>query len=394
MKKLFRHISITALAVLLVLCMAATAFAADGSVTYSGGGEFEFGPGSDLSDTQLFEDLENAMPGDVLTQRVTVTNESSDSDYIKIYMRAEAHDDSNKLETAVKEHETEVTANDFLAQLSMTVMNGNTKIYEASPDKTAGLTEPVLLGRLEEGQSLDLLVTLTVPADLGNEYANRRGEVDWIFTVEELNEDASIDITLTETSEPEDPNGYQEGETIEYEIVVTNDGNVTLTDVVVTDPETGETWTIDKLEPGESVTFETSHKVTAEDVAKGSFENTAYATGIPDNPELAPVSDSDGTGNGAGGNGSGNGGNGSGSGAADDPDHAKGYDPNTGKVYSGRKRVVSKTYKSEPAPAPAPPQPPAPQTGDTFKAGVWAAIGIVAVLALIALLVLRRKKSE
>ena len=35
-------------------------------------------------------------------------------------------------------------------------------------------------------KSTTLTVKLQVPAELGNEYANRVGEVDWVFTAEEL----------------------------------------------------------------------------------------------------------------------------------------------------------------------------------------------------------------
>ena len=345
MKKIFKHTSIIVLALLFALCIALPTFAEDGTVTYTGGGNFTFGPGTDMSATQLFPDLEGVMPGDTLTQKVTITNQSGKTDVVKFYLRAEAHDDSsNPLETGVKNTETVASMEDFLSQLSMTVKNGDETIFEASPEKTDGLTDNVYLGTLKKGESIDLIVTLSVPADLGNEYANRSGEVDWVFTVEELNEDASIDLTMTETSKPKDKNGYQEGEEITYDIVVTNNGNVTLLNVVVTDPETGATFTVEKLEPGESATFKTSHKVTEEDVKAGSFTNTASVTATADNPDIATVK-------------------------------------------AGPVKVTSKTYK-EPAKI---------VTGDTAKLGLW--IGICAasaalVIIVIILLVVKRKKKD
>ena len=338
MRNIIKHTSIIVIALILVLCMAVPAFAADGTVTYEGNGEFKFGPGTDLSATQLFPDFEGVMPGDELTQKVTITNKSGKTDYVKFYLRAEAHED--ELHTAVGDTETVASMSDFLAQLSMTVKNGSEVIYEASPDQTDGLTDDVYLGSLKNGESLDLIVTITVPIDLDNKYANRSGEVDWVFKVEELNSDASLDITMEETSDPEDKNGYQEGEEIEYKIVVTNDGNVTLTDVTVTDPETGDTWTVETLELGEKVEFTTTHKVTEEDAEAGKFENTASATGTPDNPDLP-------------------------------------------EVTAGPVKVTSTTYI-----------PSEVQTGDNSNILLWSGLFAAALIAVAVLLIVSRRKRE
>ena len=60
---------------LLVLCgMALAEEAASGaSVTYEGRAEkFVFLPGSELSDSDLFENFKGVLPGDVLTQQIRV----------------------------------------------------------------------------------------------------------------------------------------------------------------------------------------------------------------------------------------------------------------------------------------------------------------------------------
>ena len=77
---------------------------------------------------------------------------------------------------------------DFLAQLTMVIKNGESVIFSASPDQEAQLAENALLGELKPGESLSLNVNLSVPIEMGNEYANRVGEVDWVFTVEEVPE--------------------------------------------------------------------------------------------------------------------------------------------------------------------------------------------------------------
>ncbi|WP_422652860.1 DUF7507 domain-containing protein, partial [Algoriphagus sp. UBA3586] len=67
-------------------------------------------------------------------------------------------------------------------------------------------------------------------------------------------------------------------EVITYTLTVTNDGNVTLTDIVVNDPLTGFSATISSLAPGASEELETSYTVTQEDLDRGFVRNVATAT--------------------------------------------------------------------------------------------------------------------
>ncbi|MDO4182895.1 MAG: MBG domain-containing protein [Coriobacteriia bacterium] len=94
-------------------------------------------------------------------------------------------------------------------------------------------------------------------------------------------------ITKTTTSTPADGKAYVLGETITYNVTVTNDGNLTLTDVVVTDELTGDEWTVDSLAPGASRTFTATHVVTEADILAGTVVNNATGTATspdPDNP--------------------------------------------------------------------------------------------------------------
>ena len=143
--------------------------------------------------TDLFRDFKNCMPGDELTQEVVVKNTSEDT--VKIWLRAVAHDDEKSpLSPEVAETEKDTaTMEEFLKQLKMEVKNGEETIYgETTPDQTEKLTENVLLGQFAPGEETTLTVTLKVPAELGNEYAFRKGEVDWIFTSVKL-----IDVKVT-----------------------------------------------------------------------------------------------------------------------------------------------------------------------------------------------------
>ena len=190
---------------LLVMSFATTAFAADSSITFTGfSSGFEFQPGSEYTETDLFQNFKNVMPGDTLTETITFTNSATDCDFVTLYMRAEAHDETDNPLTYSEtfentdgkdqanidgqRDETVATMSDFLSKLSMKVWNGTELIYEASPDELDGLKTNRLLGTFRTGETATLKVELSVPIELDNKYANRVGEVDWIFHVEAYNE--------------------------------------------------------------------------------------------------------------------------------------------------------------------------------------------------------------
>ena len=187
MKKTLKTISALALALLLLLSMGATAFA-ESKVTYEGGAEkFVYLPGSEYTETDLFENFKGVMPGDVITQEITVQNNYTKAEKVKIYLRAVVHDEQgNPLSEEVARTEDLVSMQDFLSQLTMTVKQGDKVLFSASPDELDGLKENVLLGAFPGKSYTKLVVELSVPIELGNEYANRVGEVDWVFTAEEV----------------------------------------------------------------------------------------------------------------------------------------------------------------------------------------------------------------
>lgn len=219
MKRTFRNLSSFLLALVMILNLSVTVFAAESSVTYEGGAEkFVFLQGSEYTDTDLFgDDFKDVMPGDTVTEKITVKNNYKGSDYVKIYMRAAAHDENGnpltysevyentdgKDQAGIEEQrdETVVTMTDFLSKLSMTVKQGDKVLFEASPDELDGLKDNVLIAKLGKGASTELTVELNVPIELGNEYANRVGEVDWVFVVEERNNPSNPE-------EPEEPEIY------------------------------------------------------------------------------------------------------------------------------------------------------------------------------------------
>ena len=156
------------LALLLVACLLSGSALAAASVSYEGGAEkFVFLPGSDL-----FESFKNVLPGDELTQTITVRNDKDMQ--VRIYLRAEPVNQASE---------------EFLSQLTLTVTCKDKEIFDAAASETAQLTKATLLGTFRKNGSTDLTVTLSVPADMGNEYMSAIGFVPWTFIAEEIPDD-------------------------------------------------------------------------------------------------------------------------------------------------------------------------------------------------------------
>ncbi|MGU3577003.1 SdrD B-like domain-containing protein [Brucellaceae bacterium C25G] len=102
-------------------------------------------------------------------------------------------------------------------------------------------------------------------------------------TVVDLETSAAVTIVKSETHAFSSPTKV--GEVITYSFLVTNTGNLTLSNVVVEDPLTGlepdMSFTIATLLPGDenAVTLTATYKVTQADIEKGEVVNQATVTG-------------------------------------------------------------------------------------------------------------------
>lgn len=190
MKKSCKAVFSLVLMLLIVMSLSSTAYAAAPSITFKGfTSGFDFQPGSEYTETDLFNSFKNVMPGDTVTETITFTNSASDCDFVNLYMRAEAHDETaNPLSPKVADKETVAAMTEFLSKLSMKVWNGTELIYDAAPNELGGLGSNKFLGTFRSGETATLKVELSVPIDLDNKFADRIGEVDWIFHVEAYNE--------------------------------------------------------------------------------------------------------------------------------------------------------------------------------------------------------------
>ena len=214
MKKMTNRLLSLGLVLIAVAVLTIPVLAADAVVRRDGtNGLVIETTGSGYTDTDLFGNFKNVMPGDELTENITIKNNVSGFDYVKLYIRAVPHDEQGNPLTYDEKFENEdgkdrqnvdgerdetvATMANFLSELSMEIYLVNAdgtkqSIFSASPDETAQLTDNVLLGTFAKGKSAKLEAVLTVPAGLGNEYAYRVGEVDWVFTVEGFNNEKPL----------------------------------------------------------------------------------------------------------------------------------------------------------------------------------------------------------
>ncbi|MFT4279743.1 hypothetical protein [Microbacterium sp.] len=111
----------------------------------------------------------------------------------------------------------------------------------------------------------------------------------------EIPTDPQPALTVVKSATPSDADSFVVGQVIDYRFVVTNTGNVTLTDVSVAETAFSGTGamsaitpaSVATLAPGAQAIFSASYTLTQDDVDAGQLTNTAIAEGTP--PDGPPV---------------------------------------------------------------------------------------------------------
>ena len=172
----------TLILVIILLFGLCTSAYADGNVTYDGASRhFVFKPGTEESPTSIFENFQNVMPGDSISEQIVVKNTSQNGSYIRLYLRALGAQEGT---------------DEFLSQMKLTVKkNGDSPLFEAPANETAQLTNWVYLGAMHSGGEMTLEVTLEVPIEMDTKFQNQVGYIDWQFKAEEIPRDPNLPQT-------------------------------------------------------------------------------------------------------------------------------------------------------------------------------------------------------
>ena len=185
MKNMVKRASSLILALALAVGLSIPASA---SVAFNGSAKgFTISAASGNVTTTDLLDLQGVMPGDTLTRTITIKNLAHDCDYVKLYVRTEPHGVKNSPEANVGDV---AKMNDFLDQLTLTVSKDGRDITTNTHLGFSSRNQ--YLGQLKRNEAAELVLTLSVPKTLGNDYAYQIGEVDWVFTVESYDKDGNI----------------------------------------------------------------------------------------------------------------------------------------------------------------------------------------------------------
>lgn len=189
MKKMVNKILSLTLTLLTILSLGVSTAAADGSHIIADT-EIHFTTVNQAVDGDLFDNFKGVMPGDKLVQKITFVNNTG-VDKLTLKLVGVPHDETNPIHDAVDakwQGSNDVLAdmNAFLSKMMLTIYSGDTT--DGTPLVPATNANEILSGvNLENiaiGESVILTVVLDVDINMGNEFQDRAGEIDWQFIAE------------------------------------------------------------------------------------------------------------------------------------------------------------------------------------------------------------------
>ena len=213
------------------------------------------------NDTVLAED-EAAKIGDTITYTVSVKNTGTETKTVNVKdvkLQKLIDDGILEVEEASKE-----TADKLISGTDVTVNGG----------------EEVKLTFTTKILKVDGAITNVVVA------GDNESEDPEDPTSEDVVKTKGLDIEKTIKDTPDNGEAYKYGETITFEVTVTNTGSTTLTNVKINDAldtaVTTDDETIESLDAGETVKLTYNYVVQEEDVEAGKFVNVATVTSDED----------------------------------------------------------------------------------------------------------------
>lgn len=140
----------------------------------------------------LFDNFKNLVPGDKITQKITVKSDVSKiagGSNFKVYLYA-VNGKSGKIASEEKAPE------DLFSQFKITVMKDSKPIVL---DSALNDNKGALLGEFRPDDKQELDVQIEVPKELGNEYQDCIGEVEWHFCAQQVAEpEKVVDIPVVD----------------------------------------------------------------------------------------------------------------------------------------------------------------------------------------------------
>lgn len=190
MKKMVKTILSLALTLLTILSLGIGVWADDSKVVADTTIHFET-INQGYTDSDLFDNFKGVMPGDKLVQKITFVNNTGE-DKLTLQLLGVPHDtETNKIHDTVAA--TWAGSNDvltdmkaFLHHMTLTIYSGDTTegtplVNEMPADEILG---GITLTNIAKGESVILTVVLDVDINMGNEFQDRAGEIDWKFIAE------------------------------------------------------------------------------------------------------------------------------------------------------------------------------------------------------------------
>lgn len=166
------------------------------TVTLNKTGNEKVGFSFNRDNADLFDNFKGVMPGDKLTQDIYVENKAdgiSGSTSFEIYLYAENGEISNLVNGK--------TPDDLFSKIKFKVnMDGKELELKKTDDNVNGVN----LGNFDLNESKKLQVTMEVPIELGNEYQNAEGKINWYFYAQQGESEDIVDPDVPLDNSPED----------------------------------------------------------------------------------------------------------------------------------------------------------------------------------------------